>query len=168
MWACRDVSAETCRDPKWWWNAVTRMQSRAVSPRRGSSQGSRSVAPMHNPNLAPRDAAKQTAAAESGGGSVSASSAAAWHAVPWGLQSRREKSEASQNPEHLQEQAPCPVWQKYLSLLDTVLKTSPNFRACFVQRQAGQFCLPFSGVGSLLCHDGSALLQSSEKSTERS
>lgn len=139
------------------------MQGRSVSPRRGSSHGSHSVALMHNPNLAPRDAAKQTAAAESCGGSVSASSAAAWHAVPWGLQSRLGKSEAFQNPEHLQEQAPCPVWQKYLSLLDTVLKTSPNFCACFVQRQDGQFRLPFSGVSSLLCHDGSVLLQSSEK-----
>lgn len=121
----------------------------AVSPWESSSQGSHSVVPIHNPKLAPRDAVRQTGAAESSG--VSASRTATWHAVSCGLQSRLEKSAAFQNRNrHLAQCGSVILYLRFLSW-----NIPPYFCATFVQRQDGRFCHAFSAL--LLCHDGSVL-----------
>lgn len=93
-----------------------------ISPWIGSSEGPCSVVPMHNLNQAPRVTIRQTGAAESGKASISASRIAACHVVPCGLQNRLDKSEAFQNPQYLQEQAHCPIWQYFFLLEILVLK----------------------------------------------
>lgn len=111
---------------------------------------------MHNPNLTPRDIVKRQWRA------VETLQAVLQHdcVVPCGFHNRPEKkkSEAFQN------------WVSQgtgtlpsVTSLFLYLGLSKNSQICvsFLQRQEARYCLAFSGL--LLCHDGSVLLQNSEK-----